>query len=379
MCARRTGGHDTIAEIGEKGIIERFLRPLFNPGNDVNGVGDDCAALEVPFGSLALLSTDRVPADLISFRAGVLDYFGLGRYLAVLNFSDIAACGGVPQALLLNFGLPSDLPVSALLDICRGIMSVVDPLDAKVMGGDMSLSSEISISATAFGHVEKDKVLRRSGARAGDSVFVSGEIGMTPVALQYCLNPDAFGRFGPEEVGLLKRQFSAPIPMIELGRRLAASGRCAAAMDNTDGLWQSLSELSRESEVAVVLEEDLIDLGQIVRKFAAEMSIDPFVLGFGAGADFSLVGMLRGWWTTEDAKAAFGDTIRIVGHSAEGSGVLLKSKSGTGPFNVPGWDYFIAPRDSGGIPSAPSGSVALPPLKDDDDGMNNILPPRAVV
>src|SRR4051812_15727761 len=97
----------TIGEIGEKQIIERFLRPLFNPNNDENGVGDDCAAVELPSGTLGLYSTDRVPADLISYRSGVLDNFGLGRYLAVLNLSDIAACGGSPQALLLNFGLPT--------------------------------------------------------------------------------------------------------------------------------------------------------------------------------------------------------------------------------------------------------------------------------
>ena len=107
----------TVADIGEKALIEDILRPLFNPANDRDSVGDDCAAVEIPFGSLALVSTDRVPADLISFRAGILDFRALGRYLGVLNLSDIAACGGVPLGLLLNCGLPSHVKVNDILSM----------------------------------------------------------------------------------------------------------------------------------------------------------------------------------------------------------------------------------------------------------------------
>src|SRR4051812_32258242 len=99
-----------ISDIGEKRLIQEFIRPLFNSADRVEGVGDDCAMLSAPEGQLWLFSTDRVPADLIAFRLGVLDHCGLGRYLARLNISDIAACGGTPVALLLNLGLPDDFP-----------------------------------------------------------------------------------------------------------------------------------------------------------------------------------------------------------------------------------------------------------------------------
>ena len=99
----------TIGEIGEKRLITEFIRPFFNETNAPEGVGDDCAMVATD-GATVLLSTDRVPADLISFRLGILDFEGLGRYLAVLNISDIAACGGTPKALLLNFGLPGTSP-----------------------------------------------------------------------------------------------------------------------------------------------------------------------------------------------------------------------------------------------------------------------------
>lgn len=330
----------TISDIGEKEIIERLLRPLFNPENDANGVGDDCAVIEIPHGNMALLSTDRVPADLISFRTGILDYFGIGRYLAVLNISDIAACGGQPEALLLNFGLRSDFPISDLLSICEGVVSVVEPMGVRVLGGDMSLSSELSISATCLGYVEKGRMLRRSGAHVGDSVFVSRKIGLTPVALHYCLSPEVFSHYDTDDIITLKGQFSALSPMIELGHQLVAADQCSSAMDNTDGIWQSLNELSRESALAVVLDKALLKLPTIVQKFAAQIAQDPLTLALGAGADFSLVGTLRGGWTTETASSIFGKDIQIIGYCTEGSGVLLKTEEGVTPFQVPGWNYF---------------------------------------
>jgi thiamine-monophosphate kinase len=163
-------------------------------------VGDDCAAFAVPPGALALVSTDRVPADLIAFRTGVLDYRGLGRYLSVLNLSDVAACGGVPIGLLLNLGLPPSLDVADLMSLCEGAHEECRLVGAKILGGDMSVADEISLSATPVGHVEQPGMLRRYGARPGDSIFLSRPVGLTPVALQYCLRRDLFGAFSAADI-----------------------------------------------------------------------------------------------------------------------------------------------------------------------------------
>ena len=92
--------NSNISEYGEKALIEKFIKPLFNPNNDLFGIGDDCAMIEDKADEITLLSTDRVPADLISFKLGLIDYFGLGNYLAQLNISDIVAFGGKPVGLL---------------------------------------------------------------------------------------------------------------------------------------------------------------------------------------------------------------------------------------------------------------------------------------
>ena len=200
-------GAQTVSDLGEKAIIESLLRPLFNPGKERNSIGDDCAALEVPSGVYVLVSTDRVPADLIAFKTSVITYRELGRYLGALNLSDIAACGGVPTGLLFNCGLPGTLLIEDLIAISVGLQEVVTAYGAKIVGGDITASSELSLSATVVGYVEQDIMLRRSGARRGGSVFVSREIGLTPVALDYCLNRVKYDWMSAVDKERLEAQF----------------------------------------------------------------------------------------------------------------------------------------------------------------------------
>lgn len=335
-----------IIEIGEKALIEEFLRPLFNPTNEKNSVGDDCAAVEIPAGSLALISTDRVPADLISFRTGVLSLHGLGRYLAVLNLSDIAACGGVPLGLLLNCGIPSDFRVHEVLAIAKGFEEAAAQFGTRVVGGDVTSSRELSLSATVLGHVEAAHMLRRSGAKIGDTVFVSREIGLTPLALHYCLEREFFGWLSRDEILQLEGQFASVAPEIELGRSLALSGDCSCCMDNTDGIAQSLSELARESACAILIHENKLQFGSLVRRASMELKKNATTLSLGPGADFGLVGTLRGKWSIKMAREQYGDNIRIIGDVVSGSGLHLRRGEKTEPLSVSGWNYFTQSPDN---------------------------------
>lgn len=116
-----------------KALIRDFIKPFFNGADDPSGVGDDCAM--VAFGDeVALLSTDRVPSDLTAFKLGILDFHGLGDYLARLNLSDIAACGGQAVGLLLNLGLPNDIAYEDVRALCRGFGGCADRHGATVLG-----------------------------------------------------------------------------------------------------------------------------------------------------------------------------------------------------------------------------------------------------
>ncbi len=330
-----------ISDIGEKRLISEFVSPLFNSENEITGVGDDCAM--VPCGDeYMLLSTDRVPADLISFRLGLINYSGLGAYLANLNLSDIAACGGMPIGILLNLGLPNSMLFDDLKDLCSGALGAVVAQSAKVLGGDLSSSSELSISATSFGRVLQNEVLTRRGARPGDIVFASRPLGLTPAAFAYFLElrPRGF-RVSDSEEDELKEQFGLP-PLVALGRALATSGHCTACMDNTDGIGQTLSELSALSGVGIVIDYESVSIPAVVEKIARELQVDPIQLAFRAGADFSLVGTLCEHYTVLSTNS----NVQAIGVCEEATGLFLRKRSTITALQVDGWNYYCSNTSS---------------------------------
>jgi thiamine-monophosphate kinase len=332
-----------ISDIGEKRLISEFVRPFFNASNDVSGVGDDCAMLQMAGPGIWLFSTDRVPADLIAFRLGILDYEGLGKYLAFLNISDIAACGGRPMALLLNLGLPNDLEYPSFKSLCKGFRDAAEHYSCRVLGGDISSSSEISISATSIGIAQKDRVLTRRHAQEGDSIFISRPLGLTPTAFAYLLRCQSKAILSTQEVDSLRRQFTDIYPLVSIGIALSESGNCSSCMDNTDGVGQSLLELSESSGVCFVVNAGSLHLDPMIRKVADDLGDNPIELAFSAGADFSLVGTLKGTWSQADVSAAYGSSLEIIGHVEKGGGVTLDSNSEKTPLRFSGWNYF---RDS---------------------------------
>lgn len=336
---------ESIWEIGEKRLIKELIRPLFNNNQDPHGVGDDCGMVSVGEGPMWLFSTDRVPADLISFRLGILDHRKLGDYLARLNLSDIAACGGTPIGLLLNLALPQGFAYEDLRALCQGFQEAASRHNCVVLGGDLSSSSELSISATSVGIVDKDRVLLRSTAQAGDTIFFSKPLGLTPAAFTVFLDGSDWPlALSPDEIATLRGQFTDTEPMFGLAQALAASGDCTSCMDNTDGVAQSLVELAEASNGAFIVERNRLQLPRLVAKISDAYAVDALALAFGAGADFGLVGTLSGRWTDVEAHRKFGDDLQIIGRTEQGQGLFLETNNSRQPWSVPGWNYFQTPK-----------------------------------
>lgn len=332
----------TVREIGEKRLIEEVVRPLFNPENDPAGVGDDCAVIStIRPDEEILVSTDRVPADLIALRHSVIDIRGFGRHLAALNLSDIAACGGRAVALLLNCAMPPDFLVRDFVSFCEGVLDAAQPVGCRIIGGDISSSEELSMSATVIGAGSRGQSLLRSGARPGDLVFISRPIGLTPAAFA-SLGREQQHELTTDEVNMLRGQLADLTPMIELGRTLASCGYCTACMDNTDGLGQTLHELSAASGIGVELRADLLHVPPVVERIADTLRIDPIEFALGAGHDFSLVGALN-LHTPADVLAVLSSSgIAIVGAFQAEPGVRVRSGDQNQSITAAGWNYFSA-------------------------------------
>lgn len=329
-----------VSDLGEKKIIEQIIKPLFNPNNDPYGIGDDCAIVECNNDEVILFSTDRVPADLIAFKLGLIDYYNLGKYLAHLNLSDVAASGGIPLGLLLNLGLPSNLLIADLQKLLDGVKDVIDKFDCKVLGGDITASVEISISATSIGKVQKGKQLTRGKAVEGDLIFVSRPIGMTPTAFEYFCNlkPNGF-LLQKQEEALLVNQFTDMYPLCNLGQLLSSSGYCTSCIDNTDGLGQSLFEISQSSDVSMYIDCEKVKINDLTRYVWSQTEYDLISFAFGAGADFSLIGTLSGKQSEKEYLRQFKE-IAIIGEVKKGKGVFLKQKESISGLIFQGWNYF---------------------------------------
>lgn len=330
----------TISEWGEKRIIREIILPLFNPQGDPYGVGDDCAVLHPLPGQALLLSTDRVPADLLAFKHAVIDYQGFGSHLAAINISDIAASGGSPAALLLNFGLPANLRVSDLVALCEGVLRIAGPVGCVIAGGDISSATELSVSATSIGFAPIDQILLRNGAMADDLVFFSRPAGLTPAAFWMLTTPDSSQLLDQAAWTELTAHLSGLRPMVDLGWGLGESGLCTSCMDNTDGLAQTLTELGEASGVGVELDQSAIDVPPVVRSVAALCGQDSYDFALSAGHDFSLVGTIRPDTPPPVLAHLVSLGVRIVGKATERLGIRLRSNQGIRDCVVPGWNYF---------------------------------------
>ncbi|WHX50772.1 thiamine-phosphate kinase [Paenibacillus woosongensis] len=332
----------TLKDIGEKKLISSTIKPLFNPGNNPDLSGDDCAVIRVPKSNHSIsLSTDRVPADLISFKLGIIDYYGLGYYLAVLNISDVYASGSKPVGLLLNLAFPDDFKVKDFDQILLGIKNACDEYRCNVIGGDLSHSIEMSLSATSVGVSESSRTIYRSGAKVGHLVYCSDYLGLTSTAFHYYLQAKPKGlRLSEEEESVLANQFRNPRARATFSEALSKHGECVTAMDNTDGAAQSYLEIAEINNLGITLDVDQLKIHEISYKVANYINKDIVEVALGSGADFQLLGTIDPQ-TYEEHKDQLDSTgMVIVGRCIAGEGIHLKRDGQVNPFEIKGWDYF---------------------------------------
>jgi len=328
-----------ICELGEKEIIKSIIKPILNPLNDPYLVGDDCAIIDIRGYDMVSISTDRVPADLISFQNGIIDFFELGNYLAVLNISDIVSSGAKPYGLVLTFAFPDEFYVDDLKVLIEGVKYGCDKYDCKVLGGDLSHSIEMSISATAFGLAKKDKVLFRRGSEVGDYLFCTDFIGLTSTAFYYILKAEPNGMcISDEERKLLFSVFRDPKARISQSVILSEISSYVTCMDNTDGVGQTFKELVEINGAKFIIDIDRMPVHDISYKVAEYLNVDVNRMILDGGADFQLLGSVRDC-KVSDLSRWSGD-FYIIGEILEGTGLWLKDNDGIEEYMDSGWNYF---------------------------------------
>jgi thiamine-monophosphate kinase len=322
----------------EKTLIAqiRLLAGLSSPGRGRGrssisaGIGDDCAVLALPGGRDSLITTDFT-LEGIHFRRDWHPAESVGHRAMARGLSDIAAMGGEPVAVFLSLALPGDLPQSWVRRFARSLIAVAEKYGARLAGGDTAESPDgILADIVVVGTVPRGKAILRSGARPGDRIFVSGELGGSAAALvemragpKTKMNPSDYTRhFYPE-------------PRIETGRMLREQGFATAMIDTSDGLSTDLAHICEDSGVGAELDSARIPRAS-VGKPAREVDLD---LVLNGGEDYELL------FTVPPGKRVprqvRGVALTEIGRITRAPGVLLTHPKGTASKLHPGgWEHF---------------------------------------
>ena len=242
--------------MGEFELIERFFkRPAQRARLAVGelGIGDDCALLNPTPGHQWVMSADMLVEERHFFSC--TDPRHLGHKSLAVNLSDLAACGAQPRAFLLSLALPEADEVW-LSAFSQGLLALADAHGCALVGGDTT-QGPLNIAITVVGEVPQGQALRRSGARAGDDIYVSGHLGQARLALEVLRGHLSL----PDEVFTVCRaRLEQPTPRVALG--LALRGIASAAVDLSDGLLGDLGHILQASRVGaqidVALSETLL-------------------------------------------------------------------------------------------------------------------------
>ena len=178
-----------ISTLGEFGLIDHLTGLLGDSKADSVrfGIGDDAAVVDGDDGKAALLTTDML-VEGVHFDVAMTTMEQLGFKSIAVNISDICAMGGLPDFLLVALGVPNTVSVEMLSDLYRGMKSACDSMGGTIIGGDTSASPVLTVSATAFGSASNGSVVYRSGARPGDVICLTGEVGSAAAGLHWLIH-----------------------------------------------------------------------------------------------------------------------------------------------------------------------------------------------
>ncbi len=253
---------NTLADLGESGVLARIL-PLFSQHSGVEvGPGDDAALLTVPSGRIIITTDTMIEGHdfLLSESTGE----EIGAKAAVQNLADVAAMGARPTALVVSISAPPSTPVQLLEAMARGLASRSSAVGASVVGGDLGSGPRVCISVTAVGELAGEQPVLRSGARPGDVVALGAPlIGCSAAGLAMVL-----GGVRLEELPATVHELAAvclalhkaPSPDFLLGAKAVAAGRAPSAMlDVSDGLLRDAGRIADASRVSIQLDDAVIE------------------------------------------------------------------------------------------------------------------------
>lgn len=315
--------------MGEGVEFDRIRALAAALGAAAGPLGDDCAMLPDADGVL-LLSVDT-SVENVHFRRAWLSAEEIGWRATAAALSDLAAQGAAPAGVLVAVAVPKDTPPDETTAVMRGVGAAASDVGARVLGGDLSASSEWAVTVTVAGRAVHP--VSRKGAAPGDGVWVTGALGAARAALEAW----AAGR---EPTAGARAAFAHPLPRIAAGRWLGGHG-ARAMLDLSDGLASDAGHLAAASACMVQIDIERIPTAGDAVVAAIAAGIEPAVYCAEAGEDYELLVALPpgfGEADVRDFERACGIAITRIGEIGRGSGVRFRLRGER--VKVRGFNHF---------------------------------------
>ncbi len=343
-----------LKEIGEFGLIDRIKNIVATSSAElIVGIGDDAAAFRTSSDLLTLLTTDVLIED-VHFKLDYFTFQQLGWRALAVNLSDIAAMGGSPKYAVFSLGLPEKIRVEAVEEFYRGAKELGDKFQTAVIGGDTTQSPDrLFISVTVVGEVEEEKLMRRSGARVGDTVFVTGTLGGARAGLQLLEsnnNPPLKGGVpsrAASKHGVLIEKHLTPQPRINEARFLVQNFPIHSMIDISDGLASEINHICKHSGVGALLNAHEIPIDSASKETADFFKEKALDYALNGGEDFELL-FTGPQEVANELQKRFRDKFgfecsKIGAIKEQADGIILEDTNGGRiPIHAKGYEHFGA-------------------------------------
>lgn len=282
----------TCAQVGEHaliGWISAFVGRTSSPDVLV-GIGDDAAVVAPRRNHVDVLTTD-VQIDRVHFTRSICSAADVGHRALHVNLSDVAAMGADPRVALLSLGLPGELEARWVLECVQALVEAAGAARMHLVGGNIARSPLLFVDVAVSGAAKPRHLLRRSGARPGDELYVSGHAGAAAAGLAWLQDPNRPGDGSGDSPNLAAaiERYRRPEARLALGAQVGRNKAASACMDTSDGLADALRQLAGASGVGVRVEAACVPAAPAVAELTARSAGEGDALLWSGGEDYELL------------------------------------------------------------------------------------------
>ncbi|MGE5445751.1 MAG: thiamine-phosphate kinase [Ignavibacteriales bacterium] len=270
--------------IDELSVIRSLKERFKNTSKGISlGIGDDAAAVKISPECLLLATTDS-QVEGVHFLKGLISAADMGRRAVAVAVSDIGAMGGVPRFFLSSLGFSRQEDEGFLKGIMDGFERAEEEFKVTLIGGNTSASDKLFLDITVLGEVEPRIMVKRTGAKPRDIIYVSGTVGDSALGLRILKR----GRRNEREDYLISRHVS-PQPRLALGRELAQMRLPTSMIDISDGVILDLERITVEHGLGADIYVEQIPLSSDYRARVSDFAQDPYDIALSGGEDYELL------------------------------------------------------------------------------------------